>query len=155
MNLAMQQFDLSRYMGVWNEFARYDVSYEKGCQGARAEYSLRNNEVIIHNLCYKNGKIVKDIYGTGIEKKPGKRIGSLIIRFNIFATGGYNVLWTDYTHVSFVINDDRSAFWILVRDNELSGKVFERINSKFNYYKASGIIDESKLIYSENYRYTD
>lgn len=46
--------ELQRYLGRWYEIARYDQSFEKGCEGATADYSLRPDGMIsVVNRCRK------------------------------------------------------------------------------------------------------
>ena len=44
--------DLDRYAGRWYEVARYDMRFEKGCEGVTAEYSKRPDGLIrVVNTC--------------------------------------------------------------------------------------------------------
>lgn len=44
--------ELQRYLGKWYELARYDHSFERGCEGVTAEYSLRDDGLIrVLNTC--------------------------------------------------------------------------------------------------------
>lgn len=44
--------ELERYMGKWYEVARYDMRFEKGCEGVTAEYSKRPDGLIrVLNTC--------------------------------------------------------------------------------------------------------
>lgn len=46
--------ELSRYLGQWHEFARYETSFEKGCEGVTARYDLRpDGKVSVLNTCRK------------------------------------------------------------------------------------------------------
>jgi len=46
--------DLDRYAGKWYEVARYDMRFEKGCEGVTAEYSKRPDGLIrVLNTCHK------------------------------------------------------------------------------------------------------
>ncbi|PIB90307.1 lipocalin family protein [Caulobacter sp. FWC2] len=43
---------LDRYLGKWYEVARYDMRFEKGCEGVTAEYSKRPDGLIrVLNTC--------------------------------------------------------------------------------------------------------
>jgi apolipoprotein D and lipocalin family protein len=50
--------DLQRYLGQWFEIARYEQSFQKGCTGVSADYSLRSDGSInVVNRCRRpNGK---------------------------------------------------------------------------------------------------
>jgi apolipoprotein D and lipocalin family protein len=44
--------ELDRYLGHWYEVARYDMRFEKGCEGVTAEYSKRPDGLIrVLNTC--------------------------------------------------------------------------------------------------------
>jgi apolipoprotein D and lipocalin family protein len=46
--------ELNRYLGKWYEMARYDMMFERGCEGVTAEYSLRPDGLIkVVNSCHK------------------------------------------------------------------------------------------------------
>lgn len=51
--------DLPKYLGRWYEIARYEQSFQKGCEGVSAEYALRKDGMIsVRNACRKpDGKI--------------------------------------------------------------------------------------------------
>lgn len=44
--------ELSKYLGLWHEFARYDMSFERGCEGVTAQYALRPDGLVsVVNTC--------------------------------------------------------------------------------------------------------
>jgi len=46
--------DLNLYLGKWYELARYDMVFERGCEGVTAEYALRpDGKVRVLNTCRK------------------------------------------------------------------------------------------------------
>lgn len=46
--------ELDRYLGKWYEVARYDMRFEKDCEGVTAEYSKRTDGLIrVLNTCRK------------------------------------------------------------------------------------------------------
>ena len=46
--------DLQRYLGRWYEIARYEQSFQKGCEGVTADYALRQDGTIsVVNRCRK------------------------------------------------------------------------------------------------------
>jgi len=48
--------DLKRYLGRWFEIARYDQTFERGCTGVTADYSLRpDGDIDVVNRCRKKG----------------------------------------------------------------------------------------------------
>jgi len=53
--------ELQRYLGRWFEIARYEQSFQKGCEGVTADYSLRfDGTIAVTNRCRKpDGKIAE------------------------------------------------------------------------------------------------
>ena len=48
--------ELQRYLGRWYEIARYEQSFERGCEGVTADYSLKGNgKIEVLNRCRKPG----------------------------------------------------------------------------------------------------
>lgn len=46
--------ELERYLGKWYEVARYDMRFERGCEGVTAEYSKRPDGLIrVLNTCHQ------------------------------------------------------------------------------------------------------
>ncbi|OYX90697.1 MAG: lipocalin [Caulobacter sp. 35-67-4] len=46
--------EIDRYLGRWYEIARYDMRFEKGCEGVTAEYSKRPDGLIrVLNTCHQ------------------------------------------------------------------------------------------------------
>ena len=54
-----KQVDLQRYLGRWFEIARYEQSFQKGCEGVTADYDLRpDGSIGVLNRCRKpSGKL--------------------------------------------------------------------------------------------------
>ena len=51
--------ELPRYLGRWYEIARYDQSFQKGCEAVSADYALREDgKISVRNSCRKaDGKV--------------------------------------------------------------------------------------------------
>jgi apolipoprotein D and lipocalin family protein len=50
---TVSHVDINRYMGLWYEIARYPNSFQEGCVGSQATYSLRaDGKVSVLNECY-------------------------------------------------------------------------------------------------------
>lgn len=51
--------ELGKYLGRWYEIARYEQSFQKGCEGVSADYALREDgKISVRNACRKpDGKI--------------------------------------------------------------------------------------------------
>jgi apolipoprotein D and lipocalin family protein len=52
---TVERVDLDRYLGRWYEIARYDHSFERGCQGVTATYSKNpDGSIKVVNACRKD-----------------------------------------------------------------------------------------------------
>ena len=62
-NLAVPEpakpVELSAYLGTWYEYGRYEASFQEGCEGVTAEYSLRETsgdaKIRVVNSCFEDG----------------------------------------------------------------------------------------------------
>lgn len=115
-----KQVDLQRYLGRWYELGRYEVGFERDCEGVTAEYSLRNDGLIdVLNTCRagapdgpaRSAKAkAKVVAGSGNAKLK-------VSFFGPFYVGNYWVLdhADDYTW-SIVGEPSGTYLWILHRD---------------------------------------
>jgi apolipoprotein D and lipocalin family protein len=59
-----KRVDLQRYLGRWYEIARYEQSFEKGCEGVTADYELvRGGSIAVVNRCRKPGGKITEARG--------------------------------------------------------------------------------------------
>ena len=55
--------ELNRYLGKWYELARYDMVFERGCEGVTAEYSMRpDGKVRVLNTCRKGASHIHQVH---------------------------------------------------------------------------------------------
>ncbi|MDR3506266.1 MAG: lipocalin family protein [Caulobacteraceae bacterium] len=69
--------DLRRYLGRWHEIGRYENSFERGCEGVTADYSLRNDGLVqVINSCRKGEGPVKVARGRAkvVEGSQGAKL---------------------------------------------------------------------------------
>ena len=56
--------ELQRYLGRWYEIARYEQSFQKGCEGVTADYSLQaDGSIDVVNRCRKPDGNVREARG--------------------------------------------------------------------------------------------
>lgn len=108
--------DLDRYAGRWYEAARYDMRFEKGCDGVTAEYAKRPDGLIrVVNTCHQGGPTgaVKVTEGKAKVVGPAKLKVSF---FGPFYVGDYWVLdhAEDYSW-SIVGEGSGKYLWLLTR----------------------------------------
>ena len=115
-NSTVTQFDLSRYLGVWYEVARYNHSFEKGMDNTMAEYILQDDgKVFVLNTGWKNGKF-EVAEGKAKYKDPEGNPGALKVSFFLFFYSAYNVMMVDENYqISLVGSKSDNYLWILSR----------------------------------------
>ena len=109
--------ELWRYLGRWYEIARYEQSFEKGCEGVTADYSLRSDgKIDVCNRCRKPGDKTDEARGTA---KIVDRTTNAKLKVSFFGPfyGDYWVLdhADDYSW-SIVGEPSGRYLWILARE---------------------------------------
>ena len=116
-NAPVAELDLNRYLGEWYEIARFDHSFERGVEQAKAVYMLKEDGTIkVENSGIKDGKPK-----TAIGK--GKRtIEPALLRVSFFGPfyADYRVMKIDaaYTY-ALVGSGGADCLWILSRTKVL------------------------------------
>ncbi|MBO9710334.1 MAG: lipocalin family protein [Caulobacter sp.] len=111
--------DLQRYAGRWYEAARYDMSFEKGCDGVTAEYARRPDGLIrVINTCRQGGPSgpIKSTEGKAKIADPRTNAKLKVSFFGPFFLGDYWVLdhADDYSW-SIVGEGSGRYLWLLTR----------------------------------------
>jgi apolipoprotein D and lipocalin family protein len=127
---TVSHVDLNRYMGVWYEIARYPNSFQKGCVGSKATYTLLDNgKVSVLNECYDgswSGKL-RSAKGKAwvIDKATNAK---LKVSFFWFFAGDYWIIdiADDYSYV-VVGHPQRKYLWILSRNKTMEEDTYEGI----------------------------
>ncbi len=111
--------DLTRYAGLWFEFARYDNWFERNCDGVTAEYRLRPDGLVdVVNSCRKGcltgpSKMIrgraKTVAGSGDAKLKVAFFGPFL--------GNYWVLDHADDYSWSIVGEPSGRFlWILTRN---------------------------------------
>ena len=125
---SISHVSLEQYLGKWYEIARYENSFEKGCVGATAEYTMDANHLRIINRCYDaKGAKLDEANGRGY---PVENSGNAKLRVTFFWQfyGDYWIvkLASDYRY-AVVGEPSRKYLWILAREKTLSQEDTEAI----------------------------
>jgi len=122
--------DLSRYTGIWYEIARYPNSFQEGCVGSRATYSLTNDgRISVLNECYDRSFDggIRSAHGSArvIDKSSNAK---LKVSFFWPFSGDYWIidLGRDYEY-AVIGNPKRKYLWILSRTKILEGNKYDEI----------------------------
>lgn len=125
--------DLTRYTGTWYEIARYPHSFQEGCVGSRATYTLREDgKISVLNECYDktfDGKI-RTAKGKAwvIDKNTNAK---LKVSFFWPFAGDYWIIDLGETYEFAVVgHPERKYLWILSRSKEIDRELYEKILSR-------------------------
>ena len=131
-NTPVVAFDLARYLGEWYEIARFDHSFERGVEKAKANYTLNDDGTIkVVNLGIKDGKPK-----TAIGK--GKRTETpAFLRVSFFGPfyADYRVMMIDEDYTYALVGSGSSDYlWILSRtpslDYDAKDALFDEIHRR-------------------------
>lgn len=123
----VRNFDIQKYMGKWYEIKRLPAWFQKGCEDAIAEYSLKDDYVQVKNSCVKKGKRTF-AYAKGYKVDNG-RLEVDFVGGRIF-TGDYNVLYVDKGYNTAIVGTkNRKNLWILARKKSIPAKTLLKLKS--------------------------
>ena len=108
--------DLQRYLGRWYEIARYEQSFQKGCEGVTADYSMSGDGSIkVVNRCRKPAGKFSQAQGRAKVVDPSTNAKLKVSFFGPFY-GDYWVLdHADDYRWSIVGEPSGRYLWILGR----------------------------------------
>lgn len=144
--LAIDGFEINRYLGTWYEVARLDHRFERGLENISANYSLRADGGV--NVLNKGWNTQANEYRQALGKayfveKTNK--GLLEVSFFGPFYGAYNIIDLDKKDYNYamITGPDRSYFWILSRTKQLPETTMQALLEKA---KAFGF-DTNQLIF--------
>lgn len=108
--------DLSRYLGRWYEVARYEQSFQKGCEGVTADYSLRDDgKIRVVNTCRKPDGRITDAVGKAKIVDPATNTKLKVSFFGPFY-GDYWVLDRADDYSWAIVGEPSGRYlWLLSR----------------------------------------
>ena len=117
-NAPVAVLDLNRYLGEWYEIARFDHSFERGVEQAKANYTQNADGTIkVVNSGVKDGK-PKTAIGKGkMTDTPG------LLRVSFFGPfyADYRVMLIDKDYTRALVGSSSAdCLWLLSRSPELS-----------------------------------
>jgi apolipoprotein D and lipocalin family protein len=129
--------DLQRYLGTWYEIATIPQSFQKGCVGVTAEYSLRKRgDIQVVNTC------IQDTLDGTRRTARGKawvvdRTTNAKLKVSFFwpFSGAYWIIGLDAQYQWAIVgHPGRTYLWILSRSPQMSdtlyGELLDLIASK-------------------------
>ena len=127
-NTLVSTLDLDRYLGSWYEIARFDHSFERGVEEAKAVYTLnRDGTIKVVNSGIKAGK-PKTAVGKGKRTdQPG------LLRVSFFGPfyADYRVMMIDEDYSYALVGSGGAGYlWILSRTKNLPARIKSAILSE-------------------------
>ena len=112
--------EMSRYLGRWYEFARYENGFERGCEAVTAEYAaLPDGEVSVKNTCRQASVRGPIKVAEGRARPAGDHLGA---KFKVSFFGpalltNYWVLDRGENYEWAIVGEGSGRFlWLLTRE---------------------------------------
>lgn len=143
--LAIQNFELNKYLGTWYEVARLDHSFERGLSNVTATYSLRaDGKVKVLNKGF-NERSNSWSQSEGKAKFAGKKsVGSLRVSFFGPFYAPYNIVVLDNNYqYALIVSSGTKYLWLLSRQKTMP----ESIKKDYLQKAHSLGFDTDKLIW--------
>lgn len=145
---VVESVDPARYAGKWYEIARYPNSFERGCVGVTAEYTIRDDgKITVVNTC-RVGELDGPVRSQeGIARIVDEETyAKLRVSFFFLFEGDYWIIALDENYEWAVVGEpSRNFLWILSRtpqlDEQILANIYDMLPDK-NY-------DPSRLILVE------
>ncbi|MFC0282166.1 lipocalin family protein [Camelimonas abortus] len=121
---------LERYMGRWHELARYDNSFQTGCDGVTADYALRpDGRVSVVNACRTGGPQGPRRVATATARLvPGAPGNRLKVSFFPPFEGDYWVLDRADDYSWAIVGEPSGRYlWILSRRADVPERVYRQL----------------------------
>lgn len=127
---AVPQVDLGRYVGTWYEIASFPQSFQAGCTGTTATYTLgEDGEIAVVNRCRKGSLDGEEDVAEGLARVVDTTSNAkLEVSFFRPFWGDYWIidLAPDYSH-AVVGHPGRDYLWILSRTPTLPETTYDGI----------------------------
>ena len=127
---TVSRVDLNRYLGAWYEIAAFPQSFQKGCTGSTANYTLRDNgEIDVLNRCRKGSLDGEEKVAKGRARVVDRATNAkLEVSFFRPFWGDYWIidLGVDYEY-AVVGHPSRDYLWILSRTPTMGAAVYDGI----------------------------
>jgi len=127
---TVSHVDLQRYLGKWYEIAKFPNRFQRGCDFATAQYSLRKDgDIKVVNQCIQEDDehTLKTSIGKAWVVDPVSQ-AKLKVRFFWPFSGDYWIIDLDNQYEYAVISEpDREYLWILSRTPQLPESIYQGI----------------------------
>ena len=129
----VRSVEVPAYLGHWYEFARYDSSFERGCEGVTADYALRpDGDIRVLNTCRKGGPEGPKSVAKGRARRTGDPLGAKL-KVSFFGPfyADYWVLDRADDYSWSIVGEPSGRFlWILTRTAVPAPEVQARLRNR-------------------------
>ena len=130
---AVPKVELNRYLGTWFEIASFPQSFQRGCTGTTATYSLKTDgDIEVVNRCHKNSLSGPEDIATGRARVTDTATNAkLEVSFFGPFWGAYWVIQLGENYEYAVVgHPSRDYLWVLSRTPTMDPLVYADIISK-------------------------
>lgn len=130
---TVPKVELSRYLGTWYEIASYPQSFQRGCTGTSATYSLKaDGEIQVVNRCHKGSLDGPEDVATGRARvtDPSTNAKLEVSFFGPFWGAYWVIALGEAYEYAVVGHPSRDYLWILSRTPTMNPSVYAAIISK-------------------------
>lgn len=130
---TVDQVDVVQYLGTWYDIAHYPQSFQEGCTGTTATYSLREDgDIDVLNRCYLNsldGEL-SEAHGRAWVVDTNTN-AKLKVRFFWPFSGNYWIIELGKNYEYAVVGEpSREYLWILSRTPKMDSSLYNEILSR-------------------------
>ena len=128
-----KEVDLQKYLGRWYEIARYEASFQRGCEAVTADYSLRpDGQIKVINSCRR------ETLTAPIESATGQAYvvdgsGNAKLRVSFFWPfyGNYWVLDRGENYDWAIVGEPSGRYlWLLFREPHPAEKLQQAVKTR-------------------------
>lgn len=130
---TVPKVELNRYLGSWFEIASFPQSFQRGCTGTQATYSLKDNgEIEVKNRCNKDSLDGPESIAIGRARVTDTTTNARleVSFFGPFWAPYWVIQLGDAYEYAVVGHPSRDYLWILSRRPTMDPEVYAGIISK-------------------------
>jgi len=141
---TVDRVDLQRYLGKWFEIATIPMSFQKGCTGVTATYTIRpDGDVDVVNTCRRETLDGPERQATAKAWSVDPSNARLVVRFFWPFTGDYWIIDLDPEYRWAVVgHPSREYLWILSRTPQMDAATYDGILARLR----AQAYDTTKLV---------
>ncbi len=122
--------DLSRYVGRWHEQARYEASFQKGCEAVTADYAAKpDGSISVVNSC-REGATTGPLRTADATAKVVEGSNGTKLKVSFFGPfeGDYWVLDRAQDYSWSIVGEPSGRYlWLLTRSQRISEREYARL----------------------------